>query len=182
MAPKTPDVPKKPTPQPVQAVTATPVTAYGLPLSVISKADITRSLREVQQIEDYFHQAALKGSKDQQIPRQSQVLEAIVLANHCNLLHAEQRQQLITFLTKLKEHAPVVHMSFPSEPTGEFMMKIVEWFRREVHPHIVVHVGLQPALAAGCTVRTTNKVFDFSFRNRFEKSKQKLVAALEASA
>jgi hypothetical protein len=42
-----------------------------------------------------------------------------------------------------------------------------------------LNVGLQPELAAGCTLRTTNKYYDFSFRKRFERSKQKLLEALE---
>src|SRR5690606_10854194 len=79
-----------------------------------------------------------------------------------------------------KSKAPVIHISFPSEASPAFIAKILEWFRTEVHPHVVLHVGLQPELAAGCVVRTTNRMFDFSLRKRFEQSKKKLLESIEA--
>ncbi len=152
-----------------------------LPLSVVTRSDVSRSLRELVAIDDFFHQASVRGSKDQQMPTVSRVLDGLATANGLNLLQPQDRDRLKQFLTRLKANAPVVHMSFPSEASGPFLAKILEWFRREAHPHTVLHVGLQPELAAGCLVRTTNKMFDFSFRKRFEQSKQKLIAALEAA-
>lgn len=153
-----------------------------LPLSVVSKSDISRSLRELTEVEDYFHQAAVRGSKSLQMPTLSRALDGLATANGMNLIHAEDRARLKDFLTRLKGNAPVVHMSFPSEASAPFLAKILEWFRREAHPYTVLHVGLQPELAAGCLVRTTNKMFDFSFRKRFETSKQKLIEALEKAS
>lgn len=155
--------------------------SYVLPPNVISRSDISKSLRELTVIDDYFHQAAIRGSKDQTLPTLGKALGSLAEANQLNLLHAEDRAQLKSFLTKLKAQAPVVHMSFPSEASASFLAKILEWFRANVHPYTVLHIGLQPELAAGCVVRTTNKQFDFSFRKRLEQSKQKLIAALEAA-
>lgn len=151
-----------------------------LPPSVVSRSDLSRSLRELKSIEDYFHQAAIRGSEAQELSTTSKILDSLATANGMNLLNADHRAQLKTFLTKLKATAPVVHMSFPSEASAPFLARILEWFRAEAHPHVVLHVGLQPELAAGCLVRTTNKMFDFSFRKRFEESKQKLMQSLEA--
>lgn len=159
-----------------------PAAAAGLslPLSVVTRSDVSRSLRELAALDDYFHQAAIRGSQAQDMPAISRTLDGLAAANSLNLLHPEARASLKEFLTRLKAQAPVVHISFPSEASDPFLAKILEWFRREVHPHVVLHVGLQPELAAGCLVRTTNKLLDFSFRKRFEQSKQKLIAALEA--
>lgn len=155
--------------------------SFVVPLTVVSRSDVSRSLRELNVLDDYFHQAAVRGSKDQALPTLGRVLGSLAEANQLNLLHGEDRARLKAFLTKMKANAPVVHMSFPSEASASFIAKILEWFRANVHPHVVLHVGLQPSLAAGCVVRTTNKVFDFSFRKRLEQSKQKLIAALEAA-
>lgn len=150
-----------------------------LPPQVISKSDVSRCLRELQGLDDYFHQASIRGSKVEQLPKISQVLESLAQANGLNLLHPESRTKLKPFLTRVKSRGPVVHMSFPSVAGNQFIGKILEWFRKEAHPHVMLHIGLQPELAAGFTVRTTNKAFDFSFRKRFEQSKQKLITALE---
>jgi hypothetical protein len=166
----------QPTPQPAAAQKLV------LPVSVVSRADIGHSLRELERLDDYLLQASIRGAQAKDLPKLGHVLESVALANNFNLLFPEHRQTLKSFLAAVKAKAPVVHMSFPSEASKDFLAKLLEWFRREVHPLILLHVGLQPELAAGCMVRTTNKMYDFSFRKRFEKSKQKLIAALEASA
>lgn len=171
---------------PVQAAAAStpaPVSVkLILPTSVVSRADIGHSLRELIRLDDYLHQAAIKGAQAKDLPKLGHALEAIASANKLNLLYPEHRTTLKEFLSAVKTKAPVVHMSFPSEASKDFQAKLLEWFRTEAHPLVLLHIGLQPKLAAGCTVRTTNKMFDFSFRKRFEKSKAKLIAALEASA
>ncbi len=164
------DAPKRP---------AAPAGQLVLPLSVVSRSDVSRALRELLVMNDYFHQASIRGGKDQQLPTVSRVLDSLANENNLNLLQPDDRARLVEFLTRLKSTAPVVHISFASEASGPFLAKVLEWFRREAHPHTVLHVGLQPELAAGCSVRTTNKSFDFSFRRRFEQSKKKLIAALE---
>lgn len=189
MVPDTNPQPEAPlTPAPAADAVSTPPQAAPpvvaselvLPVSVVTRSDVSRSLREIGMLDDFFHQAAIRGSQAQTMPAISKTLDGLAVANNLNLIHPEARSVLKEFLTSLKAKAPVVHISFPSEASGPFLAKILEWFRREVHPHVVLHVGLQPELAAGCLVRTTNKLLDFSFRKRFEQSKQKLITALEA--
>jgi F0F1-type ATP synthase delta subunit len=164
------DVPADDTPQSSDMI---------LPEVVVSKTHISRALREVESIDDFFHQAAIRGSENQELPSVSKVLESIATSNQLNILQPQDRDKIKSFLSRLKTKAPVVHMSFPSEASDDFLGKLLRWYRKEAHPYTVIHVGLQPELAAGCTVRTTNKVHDFSFRKRFEKSKAKLIASLE---
>lgn len=164
------------------SATAQPHIELVLPISVATRSDVSRSLRELNTIDDYFHQAAVRGSKDQQLPAVSSALDSIANENGLNLIHGDDRARIKQFLTRLRANAPAVHMSFPSEASGPFISKLLTWFRSEVHPHTLLRVGLQPELAAGCLVRTTNKVFDFSFRKRFENSKKKLIAAIEATS
>jgi F0F1-type ATP synthase delta subunit len=47
---------------------------------------------------------------------------------------------------------------------------------------VLVQIGLQPNLGAGCVVRTTNKYFDMSLRTKFFDSRDKLRAVLKAPA
>ncbi len=150
-----------------------------LPTAVVSRSDVGKALREIDKINDFFHQEGLRGSKDKPLPTLSLVLDSLSQANGLNMIHAEDRDKLKAFLTQLKTKAPVVHMSFPSEASSDFTAKLLEWYRANLHAYTLLTVGLRPELAAGCTVRTTNKFFDFSFRGRFEKTKIKLVKAIE---
>lgn len=164
---------------PAQAPAAAAPAGLLLPPTVVSRSDVSRCLRELQQLDDFFHQASVRGQRVEQLPKISHVLESLVKANGLNLLHPQSREQLKPFLTQIKASGPVVHLTFPSAASSQFIARILEWFRGEAHPHTMLHIGLQPELAAGFTVRTTNKSFDFSFRKKFEQSKQKLVEALD---
>ena len=98
-----------------------------------------------------------------------------------DLLQAADRAALAVFLKNLIEQAPTLHISFATDPSASFTAKIVGWLRANIHPLVLVQLGLQPSIAAGCVVRTTNKVFDLSLRDRFSQQKSVLLEALEGS-
>jgi F0F1-type ATP synthase delta subunit len=140
-----------------------------LPVLIFGVAELHRLTRELEALEDYFKQSSLRTPGTQpQLPKVSRTLEALGLENKSNLLVAKDRQVLAMFLGKVNESAPRVHISFATDPSAAFVGKIVQWFRSTVHPAILVQVGLQPTIAAGCVVRTPNKQFDFSLRQRFD--------------
>lgn len=150
-----------------------------LPATITGLTDVTRLQREAETLDEYLRQAALrKGGHATEMPKIPVMLDDIATANHLNLLQAADRQKLADFLQQLQTKAPVVHMSFASELSTEFTSKIVTWLRQNIHPMLLVQVGLQPSIAAGCTLRTTNKVFDFSLRQYFVQNRQLLVDAL----
>lgn len=154
-----------------------------VPSLITSPADVARLRREVVALDSYLEQQALRtpGQPQQRLPKTSRVLEELATANKLNLLDKTTRQRLIAFLDQVAAHAPVVHISFASDPSAAFMQKIVLWFRQNVHPATLVRVGLQPNLAAGCMLRTTNKFFDMSLRQTLTKRQPELLAAVKAA-
>jgi F0F1-type ATP synthase delta subunit len=67
------------------------------------------------------------------------------------------------------ENAPSFHVSFAVEPSPRALEKILVWLRENIHPQVLVQVGLQPAIAAGCVMRAANKVFDMSLRSNLKE-------------
>jgi F0F1-type ATP synthase delta subunit len=59
-------------------------------------------------------------------------------------------------------------MSFASEPSAKSLGTLVDWLRTNIHPQVVVSVGIQPSIAAGCIVRTPNRQYDFSLRQSLD--------------
>jgi F0F1-type ATP synthase delta subunit len=150
-----------------------------LPATVTGLTDVTRLQRESETLDEYLRQAALrKGGSSIELPKIPVMLDDVATVNHLNLLQTLDRKKLADFLQQLQTKAPVVHISFASEPSTEFTSKIVTWLRQNIHAHMLVQVGLQPSIAAGCTLRTTNRVFDFSLRQHFMQNRQLLVDAL----
>jgi F0F1-type ATP synthase delta subunit len=150
-----------------------------LPVLIFGNLELHRILRELLALEDYIRQNEIRQpGKQTALPKTSRMLDEISTQNKLNLLLADHRQYLIGALENISEKAPVIHISFASDPSSAFMAKIVEWFRSNVHPYALVQLGLQPAIAAGFVLRTTNKQFDFSLAKHFEKQAHLLVEAL----
>jgi F0F1-type ATP synthase delta subunit len=59
-----------------------------------------------------------------------------------------------------------------------FISKIISWFRKEVNPQILLQVGVQPNITAGCVLRTPNKYFDLSLKQRMLQNKDSLAQKL----
>ncbi|HSX53007.1 MAG TPA: hypothetical protein VLF90_01400 [Patescibacteria group bacterium] len=151
------------------------VTAPQLPLSVITVVDISRLRRELTAVSEFMTQAEVrKGGRQAALPRTSHSLEELAQQNQLNLLVANDRQKLNAIIENLHQNAPVIHISFASDPPATVLTKLITWLRKEIDPALLLQVGLQPSIAAGCIVRTPSKYFDFSLRRHFE-SKQDLL-------
>lgn len=154
-----------------------------LPVLIFGIVEIRRLKRELESLEDFMKQESIREpGKQTRMPRVSRLLEALATDNNLQLLQADHRMQIKGFLDYAESKAPNLHISFAVDPSSAFTAKIVTWLRANIHPHTLLEVGLQPTIAAGCIVRTTNKIFDFSLRERFKNAGGLLSSALQAVA
>lgn len=146
---------------------------FVLPVSIISPTDIARLKREIDGIDNYFAQAQIREGGQQQVamPRMSKLMDQLAAENKLNMLQNDHRAYVVKTLENLQASAPVLHVSFSVDPPGSYVQKIVYWLRMNVHGQVLVTVGLQPNIGAGCIVRTTNKIFDFSLREYFNEKR-----------
>lgn len=153
-----------------------------LPTLVFGTVEVHRLQRELEALEEFMQQAALrnKQAKTQpDLPRVSRLLDALASENHRNLLQPQDRKELAAFLQHVATEAPTIHMSFATDPSAAFTAKVVGWLRSNIHPLVMLQLGLQPSIAAGCIVRTSNRQFDLSLRHRFESKREVLMNALD---
>ena len=142
---------------------------FVLPVSIISPTDIARLKREIDAVDNYFQQAKIRegGSEQTLMPRLSKLMDQLAVENKLNMLQDDHRAYVLKSLDILQASAPVLHVSFSVDPPGSYVQKIVYWLRTNIHAQVLVTVGLQPNIGAGCIVRTTNRIFDFSLREYF---------------
>ncbi len=147
-----------------------------LPTNVVGRIDIGRLLREVDALDSFIEASAIREPGTQPpMPKTSRLLDEILLQNKLNALVNVDRLRLKEFLEAVKAEAPVLHMSFGADPSPLFAQKLIKWLREEIHPLVLLQVGLQPTIGAGCVVRSTNKQFDFSLRQRLRKQRDILI-------
>lgn len=155
----------------------------GLPVPVVSKVDVGRLLRELEQVDAALSQATLRSpGATFEAPKASSLFEKTLKLNKLDVLQAADRQRLQQFLEAARNSAPVLNFSFSVDPSQAFMEKLIVWLRREIHPLMLVTIGLQPNIGAGCVVRSTNKYFDMSLRQAFNNKQDMLRDALLPAA
>lgn len=151
-----------------------------LPITVTGPVDVGRLIRELGDIEDALHQLGLRSGGDKvKMPKTSRLMDQIVEANKLNLLHETDRSYLKQFLDITKQKAPILHISFSADPSAAFTQQLMTWLRREIDPNVLLTIGLQPNIGAGCILRTTNKYFDLSLKEDFAKKRSLLLQSLD---
>ncbi len=154
-----------------------PAPTLQLPVQVVGPVDLSRLTREVEAISDFLTQTAIRSpGTTMKLPRTSRLLDEFATVNKLNLLKPEDCKQATEFLGLLKKRAPVIHISFASDPSANFTIKLVTWLRTNIHPGLLLRIGLEPSIAAGCMVRTSNHQFDFSLRRHFANNNKLLIS------
>ena len=154
-----------------------------LPVLVFGIVEVRRLKRELESLEEFMESSALREpGKQVALPRVSRLLDALAGENHLNLLQPEDREQMKTFLEHVEHKAPRIHMSFATDPSSAFTAKVVTWLRASLATDILLEVGLQPTIAAGVIVRTSNKIFDMSLRERFADAQKLLLESFDVEA
>jgi hypothetical protein len=151
-----------------------------LPYSLVSPADLSRAIREVESLDNFLRQAKIRTPGNPVTPpKTSKTLEDLSEANDISLLDESQRSGLKETLQIMRKNPVKIHVSFASTPSVSFLQEVCKWFRQNVHQSALLETGLQPSIAAGCVIRTKNQVFDLSLRNRFALNREMLSKALE---
>lgn len=155
---------------------------FSLPIEIVSDSDLNRLVRELKSLNDYFLNAtARKGGTVIQPPRVTRMLNSIANELQYNLLEESKRQKLIDELKTIGTNAPLMHISFATEPSPKALERILVWLRSNIHPYTLLQVGLRPTIAAGCVLRTPNKVFDMSLRSYLDAQKGYLVELVKGA-
>lgn len=150
-----------------------------IPLKLVSSVDLSRTVRELEALDDALNQAALReGGTAVSLPRTSRMLEDLAAENKLSLLDSENRQTLLQTLKDFTKDYPRIHISFTVEPSVVFIEKMTVWFRQNIHKNLLIDIGLQPTIVAGCVVRTENKVFDMSLRHNLAEKRDMLISRI----
>lgn len=155
---------------------------FVLPLSVVSKVDVSRLVSELERVDNEQTQATVRekvGSSERAELMVSQQFADFLTQNKLTINTGQERTELIKQLRLLKENIPVIHMTFAVAADRESLTKLTQWLRASLSPQAVIEVGLQPALIAGVSVRTPNHVHDLSMREVIKKNHGLLVKELE---
>lgn len=156
---------------------------FQLPITVVGPSEVAKLLRELNRLDDFFVSAAARksGEATGTPPRITRMLDELARTNEINLLEAKSRKDLSERLKKMQTDVPSLNISFAAEPSPKAFEQILLWFRNNVHPHTLIQIGLQPSIAAGCVLRTPNKIFDFSLASKLKGQEEYLAKLIDGA-
>lgn len=147
-----------------------------LPSNIVGLTDVSRLSREMAAFDDFMHQATIREpGTAMTLPKMTKLFDELVESNNLNMLQEADRQILKAFLAEVKSKAPRMHISFSVDPSPLFLRRLMDYLRSSIHPQVLIQVGLQPTIGAGCVVRSANQVFDLSLREDFRKKRSLLM-------
>lgn len=156
---------------------------FRLPSVIVTRADVGRLVSEAEALDEQMRAAAIRTpGNETKLPNIGAVFNEFLELNKLNVLHEKDRTKLRKFLQDVRLDAPILHIGFGTEPSPAFLQKLTAWIREQIHPLTLLQVGLHPSIGAGCVLRTTNKYYDFSLRQRFAKNRQLLVDVLKGNS
>ena len=148
----------------------------GLLLSdiIVTPLELGKIQRELFALDEFLSAESHGKSSGSSLPYTSPLLSNLIKASGLNVLKSDERAQFTQQLQFVRRTAPVVQISFGSEPTKQALRVLVRWFREHGHPNTLIAPGVQPNIAGGCIVRTTTKTFDFSLQKLLRASQPEL--------
>jgi hypothetical protein len=154
-------------------------TSLKLPVSLVGSSNVSRLLRELEAAKEFMTQAGIRSPDvPLKLPKISGVLQDLVSHNNLDLSKKGDMQAVVGFLSHLQATAPLMNISFAVDPSAKVIEKVIIWLRREIHPHTLLQMGLQPSIGAGFILRTPNRSIDCSLSSSFNKHKGSLIEAI----
>jgi hypothetical protein len=184
--PKTPKYGDAPTPAKAPAPTpaskpAKPTPNFKLPGAVYSPQLLESVIFDLQNYLDWIRQNQIRkqvGAHTKDEPNHSDetvlVIEAWLSGKPATL---ETIEALLAYLRGLK--LPQVHIMLAALPNRTQRLALVDWFRNNATPELLLSFVADRNLGGGIVVRTPNHVFDFSWKQELVAGRAKLAEILK---
>lgn len=137
---------------------------------IVTPLELGKIQRELFALDEFLSADSHGTSSGNSMPYTSPLLSNMLKSTDLNMLKGDERRQLTKQLDYVRRTAPIVQISFGSEPTKQALRVLVRWFRENGHPNTLISPAVQPNIAGGCVVRTSSKTFDFSLQKQFKAS------------
>ena len=156
--------------------------AFKLPPSIYSPSLIESVIYETGQYLDWYREAHVHKTVGVKV-----TAEPSFTGETVQTLEAwfEGKTPTVSGIEELVEHLrslklPVVHVTMATLPNHSQRASLVDWFRAQINPDILIAFVADRNLGGGVMVRTPNHVFDYSWRQRLVDGRDKLVGIIKS--
>lgn len=149
---------------------------FALPAAVYSPQLLESVMYDLQVYLDWIRQNQIRkqvGAKPKDEPNHSDETVLVIEAwQNGRPPTIESVQDLLAHLRGLK--LPQVHITLAALPNHAQRQSLVDWFRTNTTPHLLVSFIADRNMGGGVVIRTPNRVFDYSWRQELVAGRDKL--------
>ncbi len=150
--------------------------AFNLPSDITTPQVFEAVQFELERLRDWLSDSAVKrkvGAKPLHEPSCSP--ETKQLLGSWLGDKAPSANQLTALIEELRKLKPVtVHIVLAALPGDDLKQRLVGWFRTNCLPDVLVGFSADRTIGGGIIVRTPNRIFDYSFRERLAQGRAKI--------
>ena len=107
-------------------------------------------------------------------PHLSALMTGVLHDNNLKLDDPKSYEKLSTGLRVIRDKAPVAHVTLAALPNRALKRQLVEWFRAEVNPYMLLTFVVRADIGGGVVLRVGSRIYDFSFRQRIMGNKHRI--------
>lgn len=154
-----------------------------LPSNVSSKEDLKSALMEIQRYAHWFGQTQIKQAVSQQAYAAQPGLSAVT-ADLMDQWHAKQAlsqrslDELAQAIQDLITKSPSVAVTLAAPAPAPLREAIVNWFRQNVNPDMLIDFSFNATMLGGMAVRYGSHVYDWSFKRQILANRAKFPEVL----
>lgn len=101
-------------------------------------------------------------------------LQQLADLNSLNTGISADLEQLLDGLKVLRDKAPQVKLTVAGWPDAVTEARLVEWFRRQINPNVLVKFVVRSDICGGVIVQTENRRIDLSYRELLINNRQRI--------
>lgn len=148
-----------------------------LPTDIYTPDQLSMCIQELRGLVSARRDSAVKSrvaSAPETAPAVPPFTASLLQANRLSGSTAKELEELIKALESLRLKAPVVHLTLAALPGPKLSVKLVEWFRREIHPSALLLFVMDHTIGGGVVIRVGSRVYDFSFYSQIIRHKNRI--------
>lgn len=144
---------------------------YKIPPSISSLSELSNLMIEIKKYSSWYssHSIMQMVSKKSQISPPKLSTEAVALIKEYSggkPLNKTILSNLIDDLEKNKKNNEIVTITLAAPVTNEIKNNLVNWFRDNINPTILVNFQFSATILGGMVVRYKSRIYDWSFRKK----------------
>lgn len=107
-------------------------------------------------------------------PHTSALMTGILQSNDFKANDPQSYVVLSKGFTIVRDKAPVAHLTLAALPNRTLKRQLVEWFRQNVNPYMLLTFAVRTDIGGGVVVRVGSRIYDFSFRQQILGNKHRI--------